>query len=210
MKNLIQSIFAIAFLCISTVAFAQDANFQEEMMKKRCQQKVKAMNDCISFMADKSESKEIRNEYMIRALKLFIGGGDAYTENGRLKEGVSMETTSATSGAKKKQTMKNYFNSLVNRLTYYSDVAITSTDMADIKVSNLKLVESTYDHKLYKCTCEYVQVFEGWKDGKIVYKDKTTKRIECYVELTEGEYGSEYIVMLGDVEATETIRLPNR
>ena len=76
--------------------------------------------------------------------------------------------------------------------------------IADMKVSALKKVEDD----LYVCTCQYVQYFYGYNaDGMLLYGDKTTKRIKCYVKVEQVEDGIEYMIMLGDVKAMSTERL---
>ena len=41
----------------------------------------------------------------------------------------------------------------------------------------------------------------------LLYGDKNTKRIKCYVKVEQVEDGIEYMIMLGDVKAMSTERL---
>lgn len=186
--------------CIAYSVNAQTVD-QEEMIKHRAAEKVAQMNDYISFMASKKKSTENRKYYKTKALNLFMGKGFSYEEDGIEKDGVMMETTSIKRKTTNHSLMRDYFDRVI-RLKY-SDVEIKSTEIADIKVSNLKQI----DENLYVCTCQYDQAFVGYLDGKPIYKDITTKRIKCYVYAEDTEDGFEYIIMLGDVTALETKRM---
>ena len=85
---------------------------------------------------------------------------------------------------------------------------ITNTEVAEMKLSNLKKV----DDNMYVCTCQFVMVFEGRTDRNFVYKDKTTKRIKCFVRVDEvvdedGEKSLEFMVRLSDTQCISTERL---
>lgn len=200
---------SIVILMSSISANAQDFNtekFNKKLFEQRVKERVKLMNDYVSFMADKSKSEETRYYYRKKALPLFIGKGYEYEENGVTKQGVMMQTTSANRpGVVTNTLLRDYFSRLVN--LRYSKVNITSTEIAGMKVSDLKKVASSDNTTLYMCTCQYVQYFRGeYGDGR-VYADKTTKRIACYVEEVITEDGLELMIMLGDVEAISTERL---
>ena len=193
-------IIFLAMICIVSSVNAQTVS-QEEMIKRRAAEKVAQMNDYISFMASKKKSTEDRKYYKTKALNLFMGKGNSYEEEGVKKEGVTMETTSINRKSIKTvnlSLMRDYYDRII-RLKY-SDVKITSTEIADIKVSNLQQI----DDNLYVCTCQYDQAFVGYRDGKPAYKDITTKRIKCYVYAEDTEDGFEFVILLGDVTALET------
>lgn len=193
------AVFAI-FSIVSTVS-AQTPEETEAMIQKRAAEKVAQMNDYIAFMANKEKSVENRRYYKNKALNLFVGKGFSYEENGVEKDGVMMEITSVNRKSVSHKLMRTYFENLIN--LNYSNVKIESTEIAKIKVSNLQQVEEN----LYVCTCQYDQAFVGMRDGRVVYKDITTKRIKCYVTVEDTEDGKEYIIMLGDVTALNTKRM---
>lgn len=200
---------SIVILMSSISVNAQEFNtnkFNEKLFQQRVKERVKLMNDFVSYMADKSKSQETRYYYRTKALPLFIGKGYEYEENGVTKRGVMMQTTSVNrQGVVTNTLLRDYFSRLVN--LRYSKVNITSTEIAGMKVSDLKKVASSDNTTLYMCTCQYVQYFRGeYGDGR-VYADKTTKRIVCYVEEVITEDGLELMIMLGDVEALHTERL---
>lgn len=186
-------------IMVTTQAFAQ--NSATEQIKRRAAEKVGLMNDYISYMANKKKSSKTRIYYKTKALRLFAGGGDSYEENGIQKEGVQMEVTSINRKTKSRRLMKTYFQSLID--LKYNDVQITSTDVADIKVSQLQRI----GENLYVCTCYFEQAFIGYMDGRPVYKDITRKHVKCYVYAEETESGTEFMVLLGDVTADQTRKL---
>lgn len=190
----------LVMLCFTMSVNAQTFN-QDELIKRRAAQKVAQMNDYISFMASKKKSLQNRKYYSTKALKLFIGGGNSYEENGVKKQGVMMEITSINRKKTTHKLIRDYFASLVS--LSYTDVKIESTEIANIKVSNLQRI----DERLYVCTCQYDQAFIGYRDGRPTYKDITTKRVKCYVKVEGTEEGTEYIILLGDVTALSTKRL---
>lgn len=186
-------------MMVITQAFAQSS--ATEQIKRRAAEKVGLMNDYISYMANKKKSDKTRIYYKTKALRLFAGGGDSYEENGVQKEGVQMEVTSINRKTKSRRLMKKYFQSLIG--FNYNDVQITSTDVADIKVSQLQRI----GENLFVCTCYFEQAFVGYMDGRPVYKDITRKHVKCYVYAEETESGTEFMVLLGDVTADQTRKL---
>lgn len=195
MKQFILMIFLICGIS----AFASDE--PSELMKQRVQQKVAQLNDNISFMADKSKGTSTRNYYRKQALNLFIERGEPYTENGITNSGVKMETTSLYRSKPSRKLMKDYFTGIINYR--YSKVNIESTKVHEIEVSELQKI----GENKYVCTACFEQVFAGYRDGKMVYSDRTRKKVKVYVFVDETIDRPEFIVMLGDVTALETTRL---
>lgn len=196
--RILLSLILMSLISVSSYGQTTDS---DEMLKNRVAEKVALMNSYVKFMAAKSNPHKTRQYYSKKALPLFIGKGDSYILDGVNHDGVMMQTTSTNTNSVTSQLMKNYFQHLID--LKYSDVKITSTSAADMKVSDLKKIAPGK----YVCTCQYVQYFYGYKDGQLVYKDRTTKRIECLVEFEETEDGQECIVRLGDVEAIHTEKI---
>lgn len=184
---------------ISICAFSQEVD-EDEMLKRRAAEKVAQQNDYISFMASKRKTTSIRYKYKNKALNLFVGKGYSYVENSINKEGVQQEISSRRNGrvSVRSRLTRDYFDALIKM--GYSDVVINSTEIANMKVSNLQQI----DDNTFVCTCEYDQAFSGYRDGKPIYQDITTKRIKCYVYREDTEDGYEYIVKLGDNYVEET------
>lgn len=187
------------FLGAST-AFAYTEQELKDIMEQRIQQKVAQMNDNISYMADKSKKLETRNFYREMALNLFIEKGEPFTDiDGIQNTGVKMETTSVYRKKPTRRLMKEYFTGLIN--LRYSKVDVQSTEAHNIKVGNLEKID---DNGNYVATAYFEQIFVAYRDGRIVYKDKTRKMVKVYVFADETIDGVEFIVRLGDVVAIET------
>ena len=166
-QNILYKRLAMLFFTIimTSIVFAQ--NQLTEQIKRRAAEKVGQMNDYISFMTNKNKKANTRLYYKKKALNLFVGCGESYEEDGVRKEGVQMEVTSIKRKTKSRRLMKTYFQSLID--LGYSQVNITSTDIADIKVSQLQKI----GENLFVCTCYFEQAFIGYQDGRPIYKDIT-------------------------------------
>lgn len=192
---LLKVLWLMAGLFVALPVYTQN---QQDMLRRRAAQKVGQMCDYIEFMANPSNQLKTRKYYRTRALSLFINRGEAYEEDGRLKEGVLMEITSVNKKKPVRRLMKNYFTGLMNM--NYEKVEISSTEVSEIEVGKLRPIAENE----YVCTCYFEQVFCGYRDGRPIYRDITRKRVECRVLVEQTEDGEEYIVMLGDVTAIDT------
>lgn len=192
------------FLCLGiSTAFAYTEQELKEIMEHRIQHKVAQMNDNISFMADKSKDLDTRNYYREMALNLFIEKGEPFEDVGGIPNtGVKMETTSVYRKKPTRRLMKDYFTGLIN--LRYSKVDVQSTEARRIEVSDLQKID---DEGNYVATAYFEQIFVAYRDGRIVYKDKTRKKVKVYVFAEETIDGTEFIVRLGDVTALETTKL---
>lgn len=203
-------IILVAFFGFTITASAQyndqDEQFelsqeQLEQIKEKGAEKTAQMNSYISYMANKKKKMERRLEKKANALNLFLGEGNRYKEFGEYKEGVLMQITSKrTKKVTSTPLMRVYFQNLIEKFSLYSDVNISSTEVAGIKVTKLRRVDTNE----WVCTCQYDQVFEGIRDGRLIYRDITTKYVECHVYVEKTELGDEFIVKLGDVYAVDT------
>lgn len=199
-KTFITMIFL--FIGMST-AFAYSDQELKTIMEQRIQHKVAQMNDNISFMADKSKDLETRNYYREMALNLFIEKGEPFEDvGGIMNSGVKMETTSVYRKKPSRRLMKDYFTGLIN--LRYSKVDVQSTEARRIEVSDLEKID---DEGNYVATAYFEQIFVAYRDGRIVYKDKTRKKVKVYVFAEETIDGTEFIVRLGDVTALETTKI---
>lgn len=206
-----KTIFKLVVLCLailtSNIAIAQkpinDWRFLEESIQRRGAEKVKQMNDHISFIANKKKAYNDRTYHKTKCLNLFIGKGNEYQQwygsQYITRKGVFMEVTSLSdTSLRRHPLMKTYLTSLFN--LRYSEVVIQTTALSKMRVSNLQHVYSNE----YTCTVYFQQAFAGFRDGRPVYIDITEKAVKCYVEIIDGEDGKECIVRLGDVHATQT------
>ena len=211
MKNILKNKNVLIIILSAFIMTAHAQGSIEKEMADRAAQEVALFGEYLKDIARKhdEDGKVVelseRLYYCGKALKLFIGEGNSYFENGIERAGVTMETTSVNRSKKTTKLMKNYLNGLAN--LKYSEVSINTTDIANIKVSNLQQVgENTF-----VCTCSIYQTFVGYREGRPIYKDITKKNIKCYIIREEiirdgGDRAYEYIVLLGDVTASETRR----
>lgn len=203
MRKLRVLVLSLAVSLVAIHGSAQLSSDKNEMLKMRVQEMVGQMTDNISFMADKKKEYDTRMFYREVALNLFIGQGGPYQYMGEQRKGVIMETTSLYRSRPTRRLMRDYFEGLVN--LKYSQVVIESTQTYDIEVSDLKKVPG--EDNLYVCTACFEQLFMGYRDGRVVYGDRTRKEVTAYVRMEEVYNDYEFIVMLGDVTAKETKRI---
>lgn len=200
-KNMNKAVVLIALLF---VAINTNAQTEEDynMIIQRAKEKVKQLNDYISYMADPQKTLKTKSYYKKQALQLFIHDGEAYTEiieyqNGNKekiqREGVTMEVASLSNRKPRTRLMKTYFDGLMNMK--YTSVSIQSTDIADMRVSKLQ----PYGNGQYICSVYFDQAFIGKRREGGSYKDITRKWVVCYVQIDETIDGPEYMIRLGDV-----------
>jgi hypothetical protein len=188
-------------LMMAVTMSAQTDSQKEEMLKKRAKEKVGQFCDYVSFIASKKKNLKTRLYYVDKAKNLFLNRGKAlFDDDGSMvRDSVIMQVTSL----KAKKPRNVYLNKYLPNLAQlkYPQIEVTSTDVAEMKVSNLQKIGGG----LYTCTVYFYQYFIGkTKDNQIIYKDKTNKRVQCYIIEEETEDGMEYIVLLGDIYADST------
>ena len=174
---------------------------REELLKNRAKEKVGQFCNYISFIADKKKKLNTRLYYVDMAEKLFLNRGKAlFDDDGSMvRDSVIMQVTSLRNPKPNNVYLKAYLPRLAN--LKYPQVEITSTDVAEMKVSNLHKIGKN----LYTCTVYFYQYFIGkTRDNKVLYKDKTYKRVQCFIIQEETEDGTEYVVQLGDIYADTT------
>ena len=212
MKTKVIIAFVLSLLFAAADAYALSAE-DVQILKLRAREKVKQLNDYISFMADKKKPAKTRYYYKDIAQTLFINNCDGYKEitefeDGTQEEswhdGVVMEVASTRNQIPRTKPMKTYFRGLITM--NYTSVTIETTDIADMRVSELKPYgKDENGNTLYICSVIFDQVFIGQRADGGIYKDITRKWVVCYVKVDEvynsqtGETESEYMVSLGDV-----------
>ena len=179
---------------------AQTESQKEDMLKTRAKEKVGQFCDYVSFIASKKKNLKTRLYYVDKAKNLFLNRGKAlFDEDGSMvRDSVIMQVTSLKAKKPRNVYLNKYLPNLAN--LEYPQVEVTSTDVAEMKVSNLHKIGDG----LYTCTVYFYQYFVGKADNRVVYKDKTNKRVQCYIIEEETEDGLEYVVLLGDIYAGTT------
>lgn len=209
--------------CSFATPYSYGQSAQEiEMLKLRAKEKVKMLNEYISFIANPQKKIETRNYYKEEAQKLFVHDCNSYTEileftDGTKteivhKKGVTMGVSSATYKTTAQKPMKQYFRGLMTMS--YKQVSIETTDIADMRVSKLQPYGKDEEGRmLYTCSVYFDQKFVGKRADGGAYKDITRKWIVCYIQVDHvldeetGETRAEYMVQLGDVYVISTERI---
>ena len=195
--RVMKSMLVIFALSIAIVIYAQE---DKETILPHKPRITGQLNDYISFMGNKSKPEENRFYYMNKALKLFIGNGDSYEENGVEKNGVFIHIKSKVGKELRSVPVKTFFQSLIKGGRNYSDIRIESIELVNIKVSDLQ----KRNNDLWVCDCQMEQAFEGVWDGRLLFRDITAKKIKCYLTKEDLEDALECIIKLGDIYAIET------
>lgn len=186
---------------------------QEDMdqLLKQTKLKVDQFNNYISFIAKKEkyaslqqqqETEKNKDEYIKEALKLFIGGGDAFVdEYGNQQPARIMQVSCLLRNGKvrvKNRKIRLYLNNL--KSLNYSDVQVTAGD-AFFTSEARQIGENKY-----MTTLSYRQFFIGKSDGRVVYDDKTDKTITVYIERQVIDGRSRWAILLGDIKVDATER----
>lgn len=188
-------------LLVAIPVCAQTDSQKEEMLKRRAKEKVGQFCDYVTFIANKKKNLKTRLYYVDKAKNLFLNRGKAlFDDDGSMvRDSVIMQVTSLKAKKPRNVYLNKYLPNLAN--LKYPQVEVTSTDVAEMKVSNLQKIGD----RLYTCTVYFYQYFIGKTgDNRVIYKDKTNKRVQCYIIEEETEDGLEYVVLLGDIYADTT------
>lgn len=177
MKKIIVSFLSALFLAlaINEKSAAQDT----ELMQQICKEKVSQLSGYISNMASKDNAYEKRRWYMGKALKMFLGEGEAYTApQGLSKTGVmttvgSLNLISSNYQWKRMRT-RDFFHRCAN--LFFTGMEL----QADTEMMTVKKFKQI-DDLTYTCIVE----------GK-------GSSVECVIQYHDNEYS----VLFGDMEVT--------
>jgi hypothetical protein len=176
---------------------------EKQEFSTRIKEKIEDFQTHLGIISSKESSKNTVNTAVNECLKLFIGKGDNYSMydpfgNEIEHTPVTIQVSSKNRGVRT-NTVKRYLTTLANNLSkMYTKVNITSSDA--VRVDNM---HETGDGR-YECVAYFFQKFEGYRDGRLVYTDITTKKVRVYLEQIEGPIGKTWSIALGDISAVET------
>ncbi len=161
-----------------------------EAYKNKALLKTDELSGYLATIANPRNSSEEANKAIDLAAGLFVN------------EDAIFEVSNAYTKEKNKYKVRNYLRKLKLLGEQYSDVKITWTDIS--YVSNLK---KGADGNYYGIVTVQ-QVFEGFSDGKLVYRDVTRKNVEVvlktYEKVQAGESKELWDVFLANVGVVET------
>ena len=154
----------------SVFSESSGAEFQRQV-----KQKIEELQQYIAFIADKEQPAADKDVYIKQALKLFFENGAAYYDSDEVYHSpASVQISSERTGKVSSQTVANYLQRL--RVLPYTQVKITASDAC--KITN---IHQEADGR-YTCVAIFSQNFYGYRDGRIAYSDRVTKRIKVYVD----------------------------
>jgi len=189
--------------------YAQTLSAKEKSaLERRVKDKVDEFQIYLKQLGDRqSTSQQVKANAYSLALKLFIGECKDYsiydTELKRnvFKKAVRMETSSKNHSRKGRTKMSTYLLNLRNNKTY-TQIEITDADI--VRVDNIYKVG---DH--YECMAYFCQKYIGYRDGREVYSDITTKKVKVYINAIkipkrDGTTQTVWNALLGDIYVIET------
>ncbi|GAB3203328.1 hypothetical protein ABID22_000898 [Pontibacter aydingkolensis] len=159
-----------------------------ERFQFKAKEKTHRFGEYIALIGDKQSDREEQNKSIDAACSLF------------LSDTSTVEVSNVNREDKEKYTVRKYLQRL--KLLPYNEVVITWTDVS--YVSDLKLGADGN----YYGVVSFQQVFEGYDDGNVVYRDVTQKNVEVilksYQKEIDGEKKSLWDVFLSNVGVEET------
>lgn len=206
------SVIAIMLCSCQLIAQTNDLTHEDmDQLLLQTQLKVNQFNGYISFIAKKEKYSSQRQQrevesnkdaYIKEALKLFIGGGEAFVdEYGNPQPAPIMQVSCVLRNGKIRINDKK-IGTYLNNLKYlrYSEVQVTAGDA--YFCSEARQV----GENKYMTTLSYRQFFVGKQDRRVVYRDKTDKTITVYIEKKVVDGRSLWTVLLGDIKVDATER----
>ncbi len=167
------------------VSFSQ--NIPPEEILKEVKDKINFFNSCISYVADKKNSREDRNSMIESAVGLFES------------ENNIMYILNLKDEKPKKIRIKTYFEHL--RDLPYDRVEIS---FPEVKYEQFELNPDAN----YVGTYSYTQIFRSYKDGKKAYSDIVQKDVEINVYAPKGDKDN-WNIKLGDINVNSVEKIEN-
>lgn len=208
-----KKIFATLLVLVFSFPIAVNAQHidltadQKEALSDRIKQKIESFLDNLSYVAN--ADREVQSEAIKSTLALFIGRGGPYTiydmyDNPTNYNGVTMQTASLRKNKYGKPTynrpilMTKYLNNL--RGLPYDRVEITQ--VGAIRVDNISKV----GEGRYQAIAHFCQDFSGYRDGQMIYHDRTMKKVKVFVEYIDDGGSGAWQAYLGDMRVESISR----
>ena len=216
MKNLKTAIIFLLLVISTATSYhihAQDSvdltEAQKELLRQRVVQKVEEFTASLSRMVDPELSNNLRTENQTKLLSLFMEKGQPYEteEDGITKHntGVKMMTSSVNRTSTTSSLLRVYVKRLYDPATGRSKMRYSKIS---IQTANAIRVDNIYkEGDRYVCMAYFYQDFVGYIDNRIAYKDRTCKKIKCYITPMNIPGGTAFDVKLGDITVVSTERI---
>ena len=205
MKRFFYILICILF-SVNGYVFSQTNDLTQEdkdAFKERVGVMIDAFQNGLTIICNKDKDEATKLSYKETILKLFMGEGKEFDENG-IKKTVTVEVSSIRSGiqTKRQKFISIYLDNLA-RLPY-AKVTIESAD-------TYRISDWSQDGDKWIATATIFQKFCGYiKSGdKIIkrYCDVTKKTIKIYLFKTTDYWGGTWIVKLGDITVDDTTKM---
>lgn len=188
-------------LAASVTAFAQTSDLTNEEIdafKVQCQERIDAFQMGLEIIGSKQQPADIKAHYIRTLPEMFMGSGDPWTDvNGGRHEAVKMQVSSLSNGRINNVPLKQYLLNL--RDLNYKNVEIKKAQTC--LISNLYKVSDN----LYMGTCTFFQYFTGVTGDNLVYKDRTQKDVDVYIQrVDDGSLGTYWDMKFGDINVVQT------
>lgn len=190
---------------ISLVGYSQQTHNltieEQEAFKAQCEERIDSFQEGLQIIADKEQPSDIKNHYIKTLPDMFLGKGDPWVDSENVKhKAVIMQVSSLNRSNPLNVPLKEYLNKL--RTLRYTYVEITKAKIC--RISNFYQVNDN----LYMGTCTFYQCFNGKSGETVVYRDKTQKDVDVYIQRVEdGSLGTYWDMKFGDINVTETQRV---
>lgn len=199
--KLYKTIFLLLLAVILSVPNSAAQELTGEIVSNKLQEKAQILNDCLTFLAQKDRSADIKKHYMDQALCLFVNNGEPFSVDSIKYEGSFILTKSAYRNKPVKRKVKDYLQGVM-------DLRYTPIDLSAIKIPALPaLIDSKSFVKcgdnLYKFTTMITRELAGYIDGTPVYKDITPFEYSIFIGMKDSIDGKEYVIYLSDIEVEE-------
>lgn len=197
----IKNVAIIFALLILGVVNSAAQELTGEIVSNKLQEKAQILNDCLTFLAQKDRSADIKKHYMDQALSLFVNNGEPFSVDSTKYEGSFILTKSAYRNKPVKRKVKDYLQGVM-------DLRYTPIDLSVIKIPALPaLIDSKSfvrcGDNLYKFTTLITRELAGYIDGTPVYKDINPFKYSIFIGMKDTIDGKEYVIYLSDIEVEE-------
>ena len=161
----------------------------EEAFKRKATERTEELTYYIQLISDKQTSPFEANKGIEQAIKLFVSDTSI------------VEVSSKNTENLKRFSIRDYLQHI--KLLKYDKVEVTW-----VEVNYVGDIRKGTDGNYYGYVT-FVQIFRGFKDGKVMYEDMTEKRVEVmlkgYTKFEEGKALELWDVLLSNIKVEETI-----
>lgn len=198
-KFIVCVLFCLLMYGNHITAQTSDPNLElevRETINQQCIHKVKAFTDHLAKIARKEEADSIKDYHIEACLDLFIGGGNDVKDNDGnvIFPAPMIEVSSLSTGSINPYYIKNYLVRL--KEVQYTKVVFKNSSCYLAEGGIKKIGENRYS-----AAVSFYQVFVGYQDNWIVYRDKTKKTVQVFIER---DNLGRFDVLLGDIKVEQT------